>query len=143
MARYVTTISSRLSPAEAFAYMADFRNVTEWDPSIERIDLLSGDAGALGSRYGVKMKSTSLEYETTTVTPGTTVVLRGENSWVVSIDEITVAAGDGGLADVTYDAKLSLKGPLGLAGPLLSLVFGRLGGKARDGLVARIGRPAS
>ncbi|WP_354701611.1 hypothetical protein DSM112329_01936 [Paraconexibacter sp. AEG42_29] len=140
MARYVTTVPSRLTVDEAFAYMADFRNVTAWDPSIETIELTRGEAGALGSRYRVRLKTTTLEYETTAVTRGASVVLRGDNSWVVSIDEISVAAGDGGLADVTYDARLSLKGPLKLVDPLLSIVFGRLGGKARDGLVREIGR---
>jgi hypothetical protein len=140
MAHYVTTVPSRLTPEEAFAFMADFRNVTEWDPSIEQIDLISGEAGELGSRYRVKMRSTELEYETTAVTPGRSVVLRGENGWVVSIDEIGVAPGGDAPSDVTYDARLSLKGPLKLADPLLALVFGRLGDKARAGLVERIGR---
>jgi hypothetical protein len=140
MAHYVTTVPSRLTPEEAFAFMADFRNVSEWDPSIQQIDLLDGEAGALGSRYAVQMKSTRLEYETTAVSPGRRVVLRGENGWVVSVDEITVTPGHDGLADVTYDATLSLKGPLALADPVLALIFGRLGDKARSGLVARIGR---
>ncbi len=140
MARYVTTVPSRLSPAEAFAFMTDVRNVAEWDPSIRQIDLIAGDAGALGSRYRVQMSSTQLVYETTALTAGTAVTLRGENGWVVSVDEITVTPDPGGLADVTYDATLTLKGPLKLADPILRLVFGRLGDKARAGLVARIGR---
>ena len=140
MAHYVTTVPSRLTRDEAFAFMSDFRNVAEWDPSIEQIDLLEGAPAELGSRYRVKMQSTSLEYETTEVAPGARVVLRGENSWVVSIDEITVTPSDDGLADVTYDARLNLKGPLKLGDPILSLIFKRLGDNARDGLIGRIGR---
>ena len=34
MARYVTSIESRLTPAGAFAYMADFSHASEWDPSV-------------------------------------------------------------------------------------------------------------
>lgn len=140
MAHYVATVPSRLTPDEAFAYMADFRNVAEWDPSIKDVDLVGGAPAAEGGRYRVKMSSTELDYEMTDVDHGRRVVVRGENGWVVSIDEITVAPGDDGLADVTYDAKLSLKGPLKLGDPLLSLVFRRLGDNARDGLRDRIGR---
>lgn len=140
MAHYVTTVPSRLSVRDAFAFMADFRNVSQWDPSIEHIDLTHGDAGALGSRYTVKMQSTTLDYETTAVEQGVSLVLRGENAWVISIDEITITPAHSDLADVTYDATLKLKGPLKLADPLLSIVFGRLGGEARDGLVKTIGR---
>jgi hypothetical protein len=43
---------------------------------------------------------------------------------------------------VTYDADLSLKGPLRLADPLLALAFRRVGDRARDGLRARLGHAA-
>ncbi len=140
MAHYSTTVPSSLTRDEAFSYMSDFRNVTDWDPSIEQIDLLAGTPTDVGARYRVKMKSTELEYEVTEVVPGQKVVLRGENGWVVSIDEIAVSPSSGDLADVTYDARLSLKGPLKLADPVLALVFKRLGDKARDGLISKIGR---
>ena len=65
--------------------------------------------------------------------PGHRVVLRGENSTVLSVDVITVdASGDG--AVLTYDADLTLKGPLRLLDPLLGLAFGRIADRALAGL---------
>jgi len=34
MALYTTSIDSSLSPSEAFAYMAAFENVAQWDPGV-------------------------------------------------------------------------------------------------------------
>ena len=48
VARYVTTIDSSLTPEEAFAYMADFSNAREWDPSVTEASRSHADVG-LGS----------------------------------------------------------------------------------------------
>ena len=59
--------------------------------------------------------------------------MRGESSSVVSVDEISVAAsGDGSL--ITYDAVLTLKGPLKIFDPVLGLAFGKVADKAIAGL---------
>ena len=42
---------------------------------------------------------------------------------------------DGAGSVVTYDAELTLRGPLALADPLLGIAFERLGDRAADGLV--------
>jgi polyketide cyclase/dehydrase/lipid transport protein len=34
MASYSATVPSMLAPDEVFVYLADFRSVAEWDPSI-------------------------------------------------------------------------------------------------------------
>ena len=34
MANYTATVSSTRPPDEVFAYLADFRSVAEWDPSV-------------------------------------------------------------------------------------------------------------
>jgi hypothetical protein len=36
MARYVTSVATTLSAAEAFAYMADVTHFVEWDPGVKR-----------------------------------------------------------------------------------------------------------
>ena len=68
--------------------------------------------------------------------------LRGENATVVSLDRITVEAADGGTR-ITYDAELTLKGPLRVADPLLGLAFGRVGDRALGGLRATLARRAA
>ena len=61
------------------------------------------------------------------------VVLVAESSTVVSEDTITFTDTDG-VTEVTYDANLRPKGLMRLAGPLLSLLFRRLGDNAVSGL---------
>jgi len=51
-----------------------------------------------------------------------------------SYDVIEVTPTSDG-CEVLYDAELTLNGPLGLADPLLALVFDRIGDKAAAGMV--------
>lgn len=37
MARYVTTVKTARTPQNVFAYMADLRNFTEWDPGVKAV----------------------------------------------------------------------------------------------------------
>jgi hypothetical protein len=59
--------------------------------------------------------------------------LRGENSSVVSLDRITFERTGAGTR-ITYDATLTLKGPMKIADPLLGLAFNRVGARALAGL---------
>ena len=135
MARYSATIPSNRTPAEAFAYMADFANVREWDPSVRRAERLDDGPLAQGSRFEVDVgflgREVELTYELTEYDPAARrAVLQASNATTVSVDTITVADD----ASVTYDARLQLRGPLGLLDPLLGLAFKRLGDNAADGL---------
>ena len=62
---------------------------------------------------------------------------RAENGTIVSLDTITVEGDEEGSV-VTYDAELTLKGPLQVFDPLLRLAFNRIGDKAARGLVAAL-----
>lgn len=135
MARYVTTIPSRRSPADTFAYMADFSNVAEWDPSVLRAAHLDGDAVRQGARFEVAVgflgREVALTYELVEYDAAARrAVLRGSNATTISVDTITVADD----AAVTYDATLRLRGPAQLLDPLVQLAFRRLGDNAADGL---------
>jgi hypothetical protein len=75
-----------------------------------------------------------LEYRVTEFDRPTRVVLAADEPVIRSTDEIRVTAANGG-SRVTYDAVLTLKGPLGfLADPFLGLAFRRIGGRAAAGL---------
>lgn len=135
MARYTTTVPSARTPQEAFAYMADFANVAEWDPSVRRAERLDPGPLTRGARFAVTVgflgRDSSLTYELTEYDPSARrAVLRGGNATTVSVDTITVDDD----AAVTYDADLQLRGPLRLLDPLLGLAFGRLGDRAAAGL---------
>lgn len=137
MARYVTTIDSPRPPQELFAYLSDFSNAQEWDPGV--VEATRGGEGPVevGAEFRLVAaflgRRVPLTYTVTALDPPRSVTFRGENATVVSLDTISLEPRGGGTR-VTYDADLTLKGPLGLADPLLRLVFGRIGDTAAAGL---------
>jgi hypothetical protein len=74
-----------------------------------------------------------LEYETVAYERPRQVVLRAENATTVSEDRITVLPAGSG-SEMTYEARLILKGALRLLDPLFGLAFKRLGDNAAAGL---------
>jgi hypothetical protein len=139
MASYKDTVSSTRTPDDVFAYLADFRSVAEWDPSVTSAMLVGGDDPiVVGAIFRVTVKTTLselvLDYTTLELERAKRIVLRAENSSLVSLDTIAIRDNGRDGAEVTYDAKIELKGVLKLADPLLGLAFKRLGDRARDGL---------
>lgn len=139
MARYRTTVPSDRTPDATFAYLADFSSTAEWDPGIDRAERLDAGPVTVGSRFRVVARFLGRDVELVyTVTEhdaaARRIVLRGENTTTVSVDEIVV----GDDASVTYDADLTLKGPGKLFDPVLGLLFGRVGDRAADGLRATL-----
>jgi hypothetical protein len=130
MARYTGTVTSPKPIGEVFAYMADFSNVSEWDPSA----VSSRPLGESGAREGASYEVVSrflgrevpLTYETLSLEEPDRVVLRGENESVVSLDEMSFRRLPGGGTEVGYDADLQLKGARRLLDPVFGIAFRRL-----------------
>ncbi len=144
MARYSATVASPRSVPDTFAFLADFRTVAEWDPSIVTSTLENGgDPIRIGAVFKVKTKfagrEVELDYTTVELDSPHRIVLRGENATTVSIDTMTFTATAAG-SEVTYDAKLELKGLLRLFDPVLALTFNLLGAKAKRGLAERLAK---
>ena len=138
MARYVVHVRTPRSPSAAFAYMADLRNFAEWDPGVVRAEQTEGDGPGLDAVFAVTVKAfpraLTLDYRTTSYDPPNVVVADAHSSRLRSLDTITVRPdGDGSV--VTYDARLTLSGLLGVANPLLGLAFTRIGDRAAAGLL--------
>ena len=138
MARYVVSVRTPMPPDEAFTYMADLRNFAEWDPGVKNVDQVTGDGPGPGTAFDVTVKGfvgdLTLRYVTTEHDAPKRVVARAESTMLTSLDTITVEPdGDGSV--VTYDAELTLNGPLGLADPLLKPAFNSIGDKAAGGLI--------
>lgn len=143
MANYTATVTSPRPADEVFAYLADFRTVQEWDPSITASEHINGDDPVkVGAMFKVttstKLKDVVLEYTTTELERPHKIVLVGENDTTTSTDTITIEERADGGCDVTYDAELELKGARKLADPLLDLGFQRLGDKAKQGLAEKL-----
>lgn len=143
MATYSATVSSPRSADDVFAYLADFRCVTEWDPSMKESTLLgAGDPVMVGARFHIVASTTAkdveIEYETVELERPRRIALRGENDTMVAMDTITIADRPGGGCDVTYDVDIDLKGARKLADPLFSVGLKRMSDKARDGLAEKL-----
>ena len=142
MAHYAATVISPGSPAEVFEYLADFSSTAEWDPGVSEARRLDPDPLRAGARFHVVAnfhgRSVPLEYRTVEIDSPRRVVLRAETGTVVSEDTITVRALRGSGSQVTYDARLGLRGALRLADPALGLLFRRIGDRAKAGLAATL-----
>lgn len=145
MARYRTTISSPLSPDEAFDYLSDFATIQEWDPGVATAELIDGEPAQVGARYRVGTvllgRVTPLEYRIVVRVESPDgkrrVDLRAENNDFISYDVITVSPAGSG-CEVTYDADLALKGVRRLFDPGLWLLFQVIGRRAEGGLRAAL-----
>jgi hypothetical protein len=146
MARYTASLESQLPPAEAFTYLSDFSTTEEWDPGVVEAERLGGEPVGEGTEFRVVAeflgRKSALVYRVVELEPERAVTLRGENATVVSLDRITVEPA-GSASRITYDAELTLKGPLRIADPLLGLAFGRVGDRALEGLRATLARKAA
>jgi carbon monoxide dehydrogenase subunit G len=137
MPRLHETIDTGLPAADAFAFVADFANAAEWDPGVatsERID--PGPVG-LGARYrlGVRMRGrvAPMEYRITAWEPSGRVVLAGEGSSVVAVDEIRFEPIPDGTR-VDYTADIRLTGLMRLVEPFAGGAFAKLAKDALDGM---------
>ena len=145
MARYKGTVTAPHAPAEIWDYLADLRSIAEWDPSVEEIQLVSGEPGTVGARYQLEVgflgSRVSLPYVAVTVERPTRVVFTAETESVVVRDEARIRPLAGGGSSVVWDAQLRLKGARRLLDPLLRLAFSRLGRRAARGLAERLNEP--
>ncbi len=137
MARYTTTIRTDRTPADAFAFMADLRNFEDWDPGVQKATQVVGDGGGPDAEFDVVVdapgRGLTLRYVTTEYDEPNRVVVRAESKMFTSLDRIDVVA-DGAGSRVTYDAELTLNGPLGMLNVVLKPIFDRIGGRADKGL---------
>lgn len=138
MARYVASVDTLWEREPAFDFLADFANIEHWDPSVLRARRLSDEPLEVGARFEIDFamlgRELPLVYETIEIERPRRVLLRAETPTAVSLDLMTFDVRPGGGTIVTYDADVSLKGPLRLLALPFRLLFRRLGDSARDGL---------
>lgn len=146
MAHYRTSIRTDLAPSEAFAFMADLRNFEQWDPGVRAVTQVDGDGAGPGASFDVVVDAPggglTLRYETTRFEPPHKAVVEARSTLFTSVDLIEVSE-EGGSTVVTYDATLSLNGPLQVFDLALRPVFDRIGNRANGGLLRVLeGQPA-
>jgi carbon monoxide dehydrogenase subunit G len=145
MARFVDTVmTSTWSQDEAFSYMADVRNFAEWDPGTERVVQVQGGGSGPIAEYDVTVKMGSrtmtLRYAVTEWDPPHRVVLEASKPWMRLRDEITIDRVDADTL-VTYDARITLRGPLQVFDRLLERQFRKVGERGAAGLRQKLAPP--
>lgn len=138
MARFSTTVDTPLPPAEAFAFMADLTNFAAWDPGVARSVQTRGRGPGVGATYDVTITAgtrPTLRYEVVRYDAPRSLRIVARTAALTSTDDIRVdPRPDGEGARVTYDAELTLRGPLRLFDRGLQVFFDRLGERAAAGL---------
>ncbi len=109
-----TTFDTSADPATAFAYLADFSRIVEWDPFVVRAETLDEGAPRVGTRYRivgrVLGRPIRLDYRIVELDPPRRVRLVGTggrtfDGW----DEVTLAPAGSGTT-VRYEAEIALHG---------------------------------
>jgi hypothetical protein len=142
MARFVDTVmTSTWSQEDAFSYLADVRNFPEWDPGTVRVEQVGGNGSGPDAAYDVTVRmgsrTTTLRYEVVEWEPPHRIVLEASKPWLHLRDEIVVDRVDTDTL-VTYDAHLSLPGPLGVFDKILERKFRAVGERGAAGLQAKL-----
>ena len=137
------TVTTPRPRPQAFAYVADFTKVAEWDPGIRSSVRGAGDGG-VGTRYEVGAtfagRVIPMTYEVVEYTPPSRIVLRGVSATVEAVDAISFEERASGGTRVVYRADFTLKGALRYFGFLMKPLFIRLGRKAIGGLGEALNR---
>lgn len=145
MARYTGSVSTSLSVAEAFAYMSDITRFAEWDPGIERAVRVGGEGFGVGATYDLTVKglgTTVMRYVVKEYEEPRRLLMTSRTTFLSSVDEIRVEPDSRGSL-ITYDAELTLNGPLTIFDALLGRAFRRIGDRALAGLRRKLaGTPA-
>ena len=113
------TVETKLSAEKAFAFLSEFENTSEWDPSTPVMDKLTPGPVAVGHRYHAESEfrgtRQSLEYEVVELTDRH-IKLRGENKAVTAFDSVDVSPSPPGSL-VKDPAEFSIKGPAKILQP--------------------------
>ena len=142
MARYTATLETPRKRRDVAAYLSDFSTTQEWDPGVVEAQRLDDGPVGPGSRFRVVARflgrRAELTYEIVRHDPNELVTLRGENATVVSLDTMRFSDTPEAGTRLSYEAELTLKGPLRALDPLLGLAFNRVGDRAAAGLRAKL-----
>lgn len=150
MATYEDTIQSDWTADETFGYLAQFSNAEQWDPGVLEGSQLDPGPVRPGTRFRIVVpfggRRLVLIYHVTSYSPrDRQVVLEARSRLLRAVDTITVtppAAGPSAEGSaVRYRAEVTLRGPFGLAGPLLARGFRAVGDRAAKGLAGTLSRP--
>ena len=135
-----------MSQEEAFAFVADFTNVVEWDPGITESSKVGDAPVGVGTEFAVVSnfagRSLPLTYVVEEWDAPHRAVLATSTARFDGRDTISFRTVEGG-TEIDYVAEFTFKGVMRLAEPFLKGTFDRIGQKAMDGVVAAVKAPTA
>lgn len=127
--RFPVTIKA--PPEVVWPWVSQIERHSEWSPKPYRVELLSGEPDAVGSRYRSVGwipgdKNHGNELEITEVVPNQRFVLRADDDQGAFRNTYTLQAGPGGATDVMFEIVFPpLKGMAALMVPVLFPLVGK------------------
>ncbi len=141
MAHFRCRVSTPMSVADAFDFMADVRNFERWDPGVLSAVQVEGEAPGPDASYDLLTSYNGREslfrYEVSEYRRPDRFTIVGKRMPFTSVDVIEVD-GEHGETIVTYDAVLTVPFPLSLGDRWLQGVFDRIGDAAATGLAKEL-----
>jgi carbon monoxide dehydrogenase subunit G len=126
---------------EAFAYVADFTTMAEWDPGIAEARRITDGPIGIGTEFDVvalfRGSRVPFRYRVTAYEENRRIVLDGEGAKARSTDEITFEPAAAGTR-IVYEAELRLRGVRRALELFLGVTFEEMGRKAMVGLKAAL-----
>ena len=141
MTTIVRTVTVPAPISKVAAYLSDFTNTAQWDPSTESCRRLDSGPLAIGSRYENVQKSsrnTPFSYTVEEYEPGRRIMLTGHNPRVRSRDEMVFTPTAQGGTSVTYTVDVVLRGWAKAGQFVMPLVMKRIADKAEQGMRERL-----
>lgn len=138
VASFSTTVSVPASPDDAFAYLADFRNAKDWDPSVASVELVGDAPIAAGSEFDLVIsfyaRQIELRHQVEQFVDGERLVLAASSRRSNARDAFVITPTPTG-CDITYDAQFGFGGFLKIFDRGLQVAFEATGKRAADGIV--------
>jgi uncharacterized protein YndB with AHSA1/START domain len=137
---YSFNVTSPKPAEEVFDYLADLRNLPEWDPETATTEQTSvGEAARVGATFhvvGVRKlrQDPRMDYELVELERPRRIVARGTTSEVDGVDTYTISPTADGGSEVVYATQIELKGISKLFAPVVGILVNRSGEKTRVGL---------
>ncbi len=130
---------------DAFDFVADFKRIEEWDPSVRACRATSQPESIVGSTYDVDIsfagRVMTMRYEIIEIQRPTRLILHGLTSTSRAIDHVTFNPTAKG-ATIEWRLRITGRGPMKfldtVVSPVLKRPLQRLGRQAMDGLARAV-----
>lgn len=128
------TIEVSRNVEEAFAYIAEFSRIEQWDPAVAKATKLTHGKPAVGSRYQIDMNAGfSLFYEVVEFENNKRLLMTVESKLFTAKEEIIFTASTAG-TKVRYIAKFDFIASIAMVNRLFPSIMERAGSSAVEGM---------